>query len=132
MVLASRAGGLDYATTTCNDNRIGIILDIAVSPAAAAEDGAADLTYTFTRTGSTGLPLTVTYGIAGTATAIISFLIRQAYVRNFVGDHPVAAIGRAFAMFHDILPIVTIGDGSGFQCRPVVQDSFTRGIRSRP
>jgi hypothetical protein len=26
----------------------------------------------------------------------------------------------------------TIGDGSGFQCRPVVQHSFTRGIRSRP
>jgi hypothetical protein len=26
----------------------------------------------------------------------------------------------------------TIGDGSGFQCRPVVQHSFTRRIRSRP
>jgi len=44
------------------------VVSLAVSPAAVAEDGAANLTYTFTRTGSTAAALVVGYGIAGTAT----------------------------------------------------------------
>ena len=46
---------------------------------------------------------------ADTDEAIISFLMRQTYVRNFVGDHPVAALGRAFAMFHELLARVNAG-----------------------
>ena len=41
--------------------------------------------------------------------AITSFLVRQAYVRNFVGDHPSNVIARAYAMFHEILPRVNNG-----------------------
>jgi hypothetical protein len=44
------------------------VVSLAVSPAAVAEDGATNLTFTFTRTGTTAAPLTVKYGIAGTAT----------------------------------------------------------------
>jgi hypothetical protein len=44
------------------------VVSLAVSPTAVAEDGAANLTYTFTRTGSTAAALLVGYGIAGTAT----------------------------------------------------------------
>jgi hypothetical protein len=44
------------------------VVSLAVSPAAVAEDGATNLTYTFTRTGSTATALVVNYGIAGTAT----------------------------------------------------------------
>jgi hypothetical protein len=43
------------------------VVSLAVSPATVAEDGAANLTYTFTRTGSTAAALVVGYGIAGTA-----------------------------------------------------------------
>jgi hypothetical protein len=41
---------------------------VAVSPASVTEDGATNLTYTFTRTGFTALPLVVNYTIGGTAT----------------------------------------------------------------
>jgi hypothetical protein len=44
------------------------VVSLAVSPAAVAEDGATNLIFTFTRTGTTAAPLTVKYGIAGTAT----------------------------------------------------------------
>ena len=43
-------------------------ISLAVSPASVAEDGTANLIYTFTRTGSTTSPLTVNYTVAGTAT----------------------------------------------------------------
>jgi hypothetical protein len=35
--------------------------------------------------------------------AITSFLMRQGYARNFLGDHPVATIGRPFLMFYEHL-----------------------------
>ncbi len=40
---------------------------VAVSPASVTEDGATNLTYTFTRTGFTALPLVVNFTIGGTA-----------------------------------------------------------------
>jgi hypothetical protein len=40
---------------------------VAVSPASVAEDGATNLVYTFTRTGSTGGPLLVSFSVGGTA-----------------------------------------------------------------
>jgi hypothetical protein len=43
------------------------VITLAVSPASVAEDGAANLTYTFTRTGSTTAPLSVAYSVGGTA-----------------------------------------------------------------
>jgi hypothetical protein len=45
------------------------VISLAVSPASVVEDGTANLVYTFTRTGSTTSPLTVNYGITGTADA---------------------------------------------------------------
>ena len=44
-------------------------VSVAVSPASVAEDGASNLTYTFTRTGDTSGALTVNYSIGGTATS---------------------------------------------------------------
>ena len=44
------------------------VVSLAVSPATVPEDGTTNLTYTFTRTGSTAAALVVGYGIAGTAT----------------------------------------------------------------
>ncbi|MCC5638376.1 S8 family serine peptidase [Nostoc sp. CHAB 5844] len=43
-------------------------ITLAVSPSRVAENGTPNLIYTFTRTGSTANPLTVSYGVAGTAT----------------------------------------------------------------
>ena len=43
------------------------VITLALSPGAAAEDGATNLLYTFTRTGNTTSVLTVNYGIAGSA-----------------------------------------------------------------
>jgi len=40
---------------------------VAVSPASVAEDGVTNLVYTFTRTGSTGSPMTVNFSVGGTA-----------------------------------------------------------------
>ncbi|QLE57378.1 S-layer family protein [Nostoc sp. TCL26-01] len=50
---------------------IGSVLSsitLAVSPASVTEDGTTNLTYTFTRTGSTTNALTINFGVAGTAT----------------------------------------------------------------
>jgi Ca2+-binding RTX toxin-like protein len=44
-------------------------ITLAVAPAAVAEDGSSNLSYTFTRTGPTASALTVNYGISGTADA---------------------------------------------------------------
>jgi hypothetical protein len=46
----------------------GVVVTLSVSPDKVLEDGAANLVYTFTRTGSFSTPLTVTYGVGGTAT----------------------------------------------------------------
>ena len=43
-------------------------ITLSVSPASVTEDGAANLLYSFTRTGSTTSALTVNYSVAGTAT----------------------------------------------------------------
>ena len=43
------------------------VITLGVSPASVAEDGLANLTYTFTRTGSTTSPLSVAYSVGGTA-----------------------------------------------------------------
>ena len=51
-------------TITNDDSTVTLI----VSPAAAIEDGTANLIYTFTRTGFTTNALTVNYTVAGTAT----------------------------------------------------------------
>jgi uncharacterized delta-60 repeat protein len=42
-------------------------VSISVSPSSAAEDGATNLVYTFSRTGSTTAPLTVNFSVGGTA-----------------------------------------------------------------
>jgi RHS repeat-associated protein len=45
----------------------GTTVSLAVNPASIPENGTGSLVYTFTRTGSTANPLTVSYGVAGTA-----------------------------------------------------------------
>ncbi|MFM6438215.1 MAG: calcium-binding protein, partial [Microcystis panniformis] len=44
------------------------IISLAVSPASVTEDGTSNLVYTFTRTGNTANPLTVSFNVGGTAT----------------------------------------------------------------
>ncbi|MCS5692801.1 hypothetical protein NZK33_12510 [Cyanobium sp. FGCU-6] len=43
-------------------------VSLDLTPASVTEDGTSNLTYTFTRSGSTGNPLTVSYAVGGTAT----------------------------------------------------------------
>jgi serralysin len=44
------------------------VITVAVNPTSALENGTANLVYTFTRTGDLSNPLTVNYGVSGTAT----------------------------------------------------------------
>ncbi|HEY9690816.1 MAG TPA: Calx-beta domain-containing protein, partial [Oculatellaceae cyanobacterium] len=53
----------NYVSTTTLPN-----ITFALSPTSVTEDGATNLVYTFTRTGSTTSALTVNYGVSGTAT----------------------------------------------------------------
>ncbi|MBW4532174.1 MAG: VCBS repeat-containing protein [Aphanothece saxicola GSE-SYN-MK-01-06B] len=54
--------------TITNDDAAPLpVVTLAVSPASVLEDGAANLIYTFTRTGATTNPLTVNYSIGGSA-----------------------------------------------------------------
>ncbi|WP_206818622.1 Calx-beta domain-containing protein, partial [Chroococcus sp. FPU101] len=74
-VILTLASGTGYTlgTTTpvtgtiLNDDTAPRIT-LAVSPTSVTENGTANLIYTFTRTGSLTNPLTVNYGITGTAT----------------------------------------------------------------
>jgi hypothetical protein len=49
------------------------VVTLAVSPATAAEDGTANLLYTFSRTGDTSFALTVNYTVSGTAASRSDF-----------------------------------------------------------
>jgi hypothetical protein len=68
------AAGTGYNVAASNNSATGTItnddadVSVAVSPASVTEDGATNLTYTFTRTGFTGGPLTVSFSVGGTAT----------------------------------------------------------------
>jgi hypothetical protein len=57
--------GSGTATGTIQTDETEITLD--VSPVSVAEDGTTNLVYTFTRTGITANPLTVNFGVGGTA-----------------------------------------------------------------
>ena len=59
-------GSPSMATGTITNDDADV--SVAVAPAAVAEDGATNLVYTFTRTGFTGLPLTVNFSVGGSAT----------------------------------------------------------------
>ena len=71
--------GSNFATVLTDDPSVGGTADptvtpidlpavsVAVSPSSVAEDGATNLTYTFTRTGSTTNPLTVNFSVGGSA-----------------------------------------------------------------
>jgi ELWxxDGT repeat protein len=76
VALALAAGsGYTVGTTTAvtgtitNDDVAPPSITLAVASASITEDGAANLIYTFTRTGPTTSALTVNYGITGTADA---------------------------------------------------------------
>jgi acid phosphatase class B len=53
--------------TITNDDNVGVLVSVAVSPGAVNEDGVTNLVYTFTRNDSTGA-LTANFTIGGTAT----------------------------------------------------------------
>ncbi len=55
------------ATNLGINNVVSPNISLAVSPSSVAEDGTANIIYTFTRTGATTNALTVNYGITGTA-----------------------------------------------------------------
>ncbi len=73
-VILTVAAGTGYNVAAVNSSATGTItnddtdVSIAVAPPSVAEDGPANLVYTFTRTGVTATPLTVNFTIAGTAT----------------------------------------------------------------
>ncbi|MBK6590063.1 MAG: hypothetical protein IPG22_17400 [Acidobacteria bacterium] len=60
------AAPADAATGTIQNDDSGV--SVAVAPASVNEDSGTNLVYTFTRTGVTNTPLTVTYTVTGTAT----------------------------------------------------------------
>ncbi|MCP9934861.1 cadherin-like domain-containing protein [Cyanobium sp. Candia 9D4] len=62
------ADGQGLGTITTDDVSLPVIT-LAVSPASVAENGAANLVYTFTRTGATTNPLTVIYTVGGSASS---------------------------------------------------------------
>ena len=62
------------ATATIKEPEVVLpTVSVSVSPSSVLEDGAGNLTYTFTRTGGTAAPLTVQYLSVGTATAGVDF-----------------------------------------------------------
>ena len=63
------SGVVGLATPYTRDVRVDVtpIITLAVSPAAATEDGSANLIYTFSRTDSNTAALTVNYTVGGTA-----------------------------------------------------------------
>jgi subtilisin family serine protease len=52
---------------------VSAIVSLSVSPASVLEDGAANLVYTFSRTGSASNALTVSYGVGGSATLGVDY-----------------------------------------------------------
>ncbi len=66
-VISDGFGGLTNATLAINVQAKPRV-SLAVSPASVAENGTANLIYTFSRTGDSTNPLTVNYAIGGTAT----------------------------------------------------------------
>ncbi len=68
------SGTAGSATGTISNDDVALpSVSVAVSPASVTEDGAANLVYTFTRTGATTSALTVNYTTSGTATAGTDF-----------------------------------------------------------
>jgi hypothetical protein len=51
----------------------GTAVTLSIAPSKVLEDGAANLVYTFTRSGPTNLPLTVNYGVSGSATLGVDY-----------------------------------------------------------
>ncbi len=100
--LALLPAGLGYGSTEyIVDNSaavIGTILDqddnsvsLAVSPSPVAEDGTENLVYTFTRTGSLGAPLIISYNVSGTAT------FRDDYIQSGANNFTVGTSTIEFA-----------------------------------
>src|SRR4029079_508079 len=73
-VILTVAAGTGYNVAAVNNSATGTItnddtdVSVAVAPSSVNEDGATNLVFTFTRTGVTSTPLTVNFGIGGTAT----------------------------------------------------------------
>ncbi len=62
-------GNANLASASADNTVVyDLLVSLAVSPTSVLEDGTANLVYTFTRTGDTVDPLTVTFNVSGTAT----------------------------------------------------------------
>ena len=92
-------------------------VSVAVAPASVAEDGASNLVYTFTRSGSTAAALTVNFSATGTATAGSDYPTPPASVTIPAGSStatvtidPTADAG----LESDETVIITITVGSGY------------------
>lgn len=92
-------------------------VSVAVAPPAVSEDGAANLVYTFTRSGSTAAALVVNFATSGTATAGSDYLAPPASVTIPAGStsatvtiDPTADAG----VETDETVVLTITTGSGY------------------
>jgi Ca2+-binding RTX toxin-like protein len=69
-IILNFPGGITFNMEIVDDDPVipnNPVITLAVTPASVTEDGAANLVYTFTRTGATTSALTVNYGVDGTA-----------------------------------------------------------------
>jgi len=96
-VILSVAAGTGYNIAAVNNSATGTItnddtdVSLAVAPLSVAEDGAANLVYTFTRVGVTTGALTVNFTIGGTATFSTDYT--QAGAATFVPPNGTVAFG---------------------------------------
>ncbi|MCX7423972.1 MAG: hypothetical protein NT013_31200 [Planctomycetia bacterium] len=85
------ATGIAATGTITNDDGVTPTITLAVSPASVAENGAANMLYTFTRTGSIHDPLTVHFSVGGAATFNTDYL--QAGASTFNGGAGTVTFG---------------------------------------
>jgi len=93
------------------------VVTVACAPASVAEDGTANLVYTFTRSGSTASSLTVSYTLAGTATTGSDFPAMPATV-TFAPGAATATVTvnptTDSTVESDETVILTLAPGSGY------------------
>jgi hypothetical protein len=90
-------GGGNTATgTILNDDGVTPTITVAVSPASVLEDGAANLIYTFTRTGSLNIPVKAYFDITGAATFTTDY--KQSGAATFTGTTGSISFGSGQSM----------------------------------
>ncbi|MCC9601569.1 M12 family metallo-peptidase [Stieleria sp. JC731] len=111
-------GTPDATGTITNDDIIPAVVSVTVAPLAVQEDGAGLLTYTFTRSGDTSGPLTVNYGLTGTATPGSDFPAPPTMSVDFIAGSATAEViidpSADLVLEPDETVTVSIEPGSGY------------------